>query len=224
MDTLGKWMAHHIAELINDAETATAADRSSKVTVAIEAILMFWDHRATVDRIDPLRDLKPLLRVIKTLDPEENRWGIYFRRDGYGAVAEVYSAFRELVIFELLRQSKHDIDLAKASGFVSNEERAIIESLNLWIADYQKKDIEGKAKRGKAPAKGKLDTKALVLEKVENARRTLDALVDEINDKPRASLTTISHRLLRKLVGQETVTAPEIEVVDGNGEDDNSTP
>ena len=189
----------------------TEPDRASKVVVAIEAILTFWDHRGTVDRIDPLRDMKPLLRVIKTLDPEENRWGIYFRRDGYGALAEVYGTLRELVIFETIRQSKHDIDVAKASAFVSDEERAIIDALNLWLADYQKEALHGVVpKRGKAAGIGKFDLRAHVLKKIENARAALDALADEINGKPRPEIGTISDILFRKLVGDDAAIETSI--------------
>jgi len=208
-------MVHHIAELIKDAEGAPEPDRSSKVVAAIQAILAFWDHRATVDRIDPLRDLKPLLRVIKTLDPEDNRWGIYFRRDGYGAIADVYGAFRRLVIFELIRQSERTIDLAKTSDFVGDEERSIIEALNLWIADYQKAAAQDEdSDREQGAANETYDAKAHALHSIDNARRALDALADEIQGKPRASFDAINATLLRKLFGNKDpkILDPEVEI------------
>lgn len=210
-------MVHHIAELIKDAEGTTGPDRPSKVVAAIQAILAFWDHRATVDRIDPLRDLKPLLRVIKTLDPEDNRWGIYFRRDGYGAIAEVYDAFRKLVILELVRQSERTIDLAKTSDFVGDEERSIIEALNLWIADYQKEASQDEdSDRAQGAADETFDAKAHALQAIDNARRALDALADEIQGKPRPSLETLNTDLLRRLLGKQaaTIEMPEIEIID----------
>jgi hypothetical protein len=216
VDTLGKWMVHHIAELIEDAEGTTGPDRPSKVVAAIQAILAFWDHRATVDRIDPLRDLKPLLRVIKTLDPEDNRWGIYFRRDGYGAIAEVYDAFRKLVIFELVRQSERTIDLAKTSDFVGDEERSIIEALNLWIAGYQKEALQDEdSDRAQGAADEMFDAKAHALQAIDNARHALDALADEILGKPRARLDAVNTTLLRKIFGNKTpeILNPEIEIV-----------
>lgn len=208
-------MVHHIAELIKDAEGAPEPDRSSKVVAAIQAILAFWDHRATVDRIDPLRDLKPLLRVIKTLDPEDNRWGIYFRRDGYGAIAEVYDAFRELVIFELVRQSERTIDLAKTSDFVGDEERSIIEALNLWIADYQKEASQEDSDGEQSATDEAFDAKAHAIQAIDNARHALDALEDEILGKPRARLDAINTTLLRKLFGNKDpeILDPEIEIV-----------
>ncbi len=208
-------MVHHIAELIKDAEGAPEPDRSSNVVAAIQAILAFWDHRATVDRIDPLRDLKPLLRVIKTLDPEDNRWGIYFRRDDHGAIAEVYDAFRRLVILELVRQSERTIDLAKTSDFVGDEERSIIEALNLWISDYQKEASQEDSDGEQGAAHETFDAKAHALQAIDNARRALDALADEILGKPRPGLDAIDTTLLRKLFGNKDpeILDPEIDIV-----------
>ncbi|WP_065376948.1 hypothetical protein [Ensifer adhaerens] len=173
-------MIHHLAELIEEAERATGTDRPSKVAAAIETILIFWDHRSTVDRIDPLRDLKPILRVIKTLDPDENRWAWRYPGDGHRPIADVYSALRELVIVELVRQTEDEINIVEASRFCGDTEVAIVDGLNLWLADYQKQmmvDNDGKQKKSAR----KIDPKSLLLEKIESARHALDALADEIN-------------------------------------------
>src|SRR5438094_3949598 len=45
-DTLGRWMAHHIAELIDKAKHASSlAERAKTCKIATETILKIWEHR-----------------------------------------------------------------------------------------------------------------------------------------------------------------------------------
>jgi hypothetical protein len=47
VDTLGRWMAHHLAELIDKTENAaTAKDRQKASKAATETILKIWERRA----------------------------------------------------------------------------------------------------------------------------------------------------------------------------------
>lgn len=76
VDTLGKWMSHHIAELIADAEReADPEDKRKKESQAAEAISKLWQHRSHYEnRINPLHNLKLILQVLHTLDPNRNVW------------------------------------------------------------------------------------------------------------------------------------------------------
>ena len=42
VDTLSRWMAHYIAEKIEDAETATDESRDRKMSECSDAILKLW--------------------------------------------------------------------------------------------------------------------------------------------------------------------------------------
>lgn len=49
VDTLGRWMAHHLAELIDEAESgSTPAERLRARKSATETILKIWEHRASL--------------------------------------------------------------------------------------------------------------------------------------------------------------------------------
>jgi len=73
VDTLGRWMAHYIAELIQDAEKASAEVRPAKMRACCDAILNLWKHRHTLrDGKRPFEELEPLLRTLKSLDPEDD--------------------------------------------------------------------------------------------------------------------------------------------------------
>ncbi len=73
VDTLGRWMAHYIAELMTKAENATGAEKSEAKKTCFEAILTLWKHRAVLPSGKrPFEDLEPIVRTIESLDPEND--------------------------------------------------------------------------------------------------------------------------------------------------------
>ncbi|MCA0445341.1 MAG: hypothetical protein LCH54_03835 [Bacteroidetes bacterium] len=44
-DTLGRWMAHYVAELLKDAERAEGEERFTKSEICATMIMRLWDHR-----------------------------------------------------------------------------------------------------------------------------------------------------------------------------------
>lgn len=72
VDTLGRWMAHYIADLIQDAEKANAEERPAKMRACSDAILNLWKHRHTLPNGKrPFEEIEPLLRALESLDPED---------------------------------------------------------------------------------------------------------------------------------------------------------
>lgn len=73
VDTLGRWMAHYIAELIQNTEMASAEERPAKMRACCDAILNLWKHRHTLpEGKRPFEELEPLLRTLESLDPEDD--------------------------------------------------------------------------------------------------------------------------------------------------------
>ena len=70
-DTLGRWMAHYIAELIQDAEKASDEERPAKMRACSDAILSLWKHRHELPNGKrPFEELEPILRALESLDPD----------------------------------------------------------------------------------------------------------------------------------------------------------
>lgn len=76
-DMLASWMAHHIADLIARAESASPDDRAAAEEACANTILKLWSHRnALPAHLRPLGDLQPVLRTLAFLDlnPEDVRY------------------------------------------------------------------------------------------------------------------------------------------------------
>lgn len=90
VDTLGRWMAHYIAELIQNAEKARANERPTKMRACCGAILNLWNHRHTLPNGKrPFEDLEPLLRALESLDPESTAPRYYRSVRGVVGDAEI---------------------------------------------------------------------------------------------------------------------------------------
>jgi hypothetical protein len=71
VDTLGRWMAHYVAELIHSAETTKEEDKDEKRAQCANAILELWAHHSTMPRGHrPFQDFEAILRTLESLDPK----------------------------------------------------------------------------------------------------------------------------------------------------------
>ena len=77
-DTLGSWMAHHIAEMIQNTESFTGQKKTEAENRCREAVLSLWEHISHFPRGSrPLADIEPLITTIEALDPD-NSANYYF--------------------------------------------------------------------------------------------------------------------------------------------------
>lgn len=71
VDTLGRWMAHYVAELILEADVATGDDRLAAQVQLRDSILALWAHRFEMPSgTRPFGEFEPILRALASLDPE----------------------------------------------------------------------------------------------------------------------------------------------------------
>jgi hypothetical protein len=73
-DTLSQWMAHYVADLMQGAISGSGAERAQRVADCSKAILELWAHRSQFpDGKRPFEDFEPVLRVMRSLDPSDQR-------------------------------------------------------------------------------------------------------------------------------------------------------
>ncbi|WP_313005307.1 AVAST type 3 anti-phage proein Avs3b [Pseudomonas sp.] len=71
VDTLGRWMAHHIAELIAEAESTNGEGRTAKMANVREAVLALWAHRHVLPfGRSPFAGMEPIFNALESLDPD----------------------------------------------------------------------------------------------------------------------------------------------------------
>lgn len=74
-DTLGRWMGHYIASLMNEAEAATGERALELRSQCSTEILKLWKHRAGLPGDNrPMLSFEPILRALEKLDPERPAW------------------------------------------------------------------------------------------------------------------------------------------------------
>lgn len=73
VDTLARWMAHYLAELITKSETATGEEKHSAQKKCFDAILALWSHRSEMPNGKrPFEELEPVARAIESLTPDDD--------------------------------------------------------------------------------------------------------------------------------------------------------
>jgi len=73
VDTLGRWMAHYVADLIATTKSTTGEEKGFTDKKCIEAILDLWKHRAQLPNGKrPHENLEPVVRAIESLDPDDD--------------------------------------------------------------------------------------------------------------------------------------------------------
>lgn len=71
--TLSRWMAHFVANLINEVETAPAGRKQELEQRCFDAVLKLWERRdAFPEQVRPFKNFAPIFRVLEKLDPERD--------------------------------------------------------------------------------------------------------------------------------------------------------
>lgn len=73
VNTLSRWMAHYLAELISATETASADKKQELEQRCADTIMKLWANRDTFpDGIRPFKNFEPIFRVLEKLDPDRD--------------------------------------------------------------------------------------------------------------------------------------------------------
>lgn len=71
VDTLGRWMAHYIAEQMLIAEKALGDEKTKAQQRCFDTILTVWNHRSTLPRGHrPFENFEPIFQTLHKLNPD----------------------------------------------------------------------------------------------------------------------------------------------------------
>ncbi len=188
VNTLGRWMAHYLAELINEAENgSTVAKRTRARKEAAVTILKIWNHRMSLPgRAYPLSPYMDLLRKIDRLHLNNNPFR-YIGQDtankkGVFAV-ELFDGLSRLIISLLLmdtdfREESEEINPVAIAAMDETEQR-LLTALQNWADLFESsEDSLGPKRTSKNITKIDLGKAALRL--IDSISTNLEELRSEL--------------------------------------------
>ena len=191
VDTLGRWMSHHLAELINEARNGkTAAKRTEASRQATETILKIWEHRRSLPgKSYPLAPLNEVLTVLHRLRPEANPFGVYRQygnteRDHFAAI--LFNGLTRLIIALLLMRVPADANLDSldnaAAEALTNEEQQVLRAILGWYEFFTPKIADSKArqKKKKVDSGDSIDLNKIALDIIDELATALTGLRNEL--------------------------------------------
>lgn len=128
-NTLGRWLAHHLAELIGAAETdIAAADR------AVDTILRIWAQREDLPgRAYPPNRLSEAIQVLGRLSPDANPWRAPRPTTDAEILGDVVDGLNRLVLIGVVLQLDPEDRRAHTEeelSLLGSEERELVETIS----------------------------------------------------------------------------------------------
>ena len=129
---LERWLAHHLAEVIAEAEQAVGSTRAASEAQAVDLVLKLWAHRrALPEPVDPLGGYRKAVAWLGRLAPEADPWAHYRRPDTRdGLLHEMFQLLSRIVLAGLvLTQVSRARPIAEEESKGLEEEEAYLQSV-----------------------------------------------------------------------------------------------
>jgi hypothetical protein len=140
VDTLGRWLAHHLAELMLSAENTKGGEREVAQNKAVELILKIWSRRHDMPgRANPLKQLENVIVILRLLSSDAWPYGRASTPSAERLLKKAFDGLRHIVMHGAVIASGaagKPVEMAEADGFVDEDEAYVIETANVWIDFY----------------------------------------------------------------------------------------
>jgi len=148
VNTLGRWMAHYVAELILQAETCKEeSDKKAKQKECADVILEIWKNREYLPEIStPLTGLKPIVDLLNVFIKQEHPlpylrgfWGMPSDGSWIELVNTVITSSKNIFMLCLLSQvnseflSKKQEWLKEHKSMLTKDEKEMLERLKSFV-------------------------------------------------------------------------------------------
>ncbi|MFC1983842.1 hypothetical protein ACFLVO_02360 [Chloroflexota bacterium] len=186
VDTLGRWMANYLAELIDEAENgSTVAKRTRARKEAATTILKIWDHRSSLPgKAYPLSPYIDVLRIIDRLKPDSNPFqylGHHADNKREQLAAELFDGLSRLIISLLLMKTDFGEKSVEknltAIEALSETEQRVLTALQQW-GDL----FESTADSSRRERKSRKDRDHTKVNLGEAAIRLIDSITTNLNE------------------------------------------
>ena len=124
---LEHWLAHHLAEIMNEADEAVGSAKADAEARAVDLVLKLWTHRRALPAsIDPLDGYEKAIKVLGLLMPDANPWRQFRRSDTYeDLLYDMFGILSRIVVSGLLLTQVSHVHPITTEGFKGLEEDEI---------------------------------------------------------------------------------------------------
>ena len=184
-DTLGRWMAHHLAELIEKAESTEGDDKTETHERINDLILKIWSHRRNLPRgAYPLNKLEEVISIVWRLRPEASPYFGMSSDETEYALARIFRGLQHVVIHGIILTSELKTipeNLEDFDPFLEDNERKLITNVQRWI-EFHEAERE----------------KLVRVEFIDSAKSTLATPTSDEDTSEELDLRSASKRLMCK--------------------------
>ena len=208
-NTLGRWMAHHLAEIMRSAEVADQASKERLEERAVNLILELWAHRQHLPgNVYPLAQLADVIAVFRRLRSDALPFRGRRTNEFEELLWRVFNALQVIVIHGTLVSAKagnipDDRDLQ--TSFFSEEENDTYSVLKDWIEFNEPNNLRYE-----------------ILSRPEGEEFNIDSMSSIIKELNELEPATRARRIVaREIEGlMETLMILQSKVSDGSSEAD----
>ena len=137
---LDRWLAHHLAEVIAEADRAAGPAKAASESRAVELILKLWAHRRILpEAADPLGGYRKAVEVLGRLMPDANPWARFRRPEtSEDLLRETFEVLSRIVIAGvLLTQAPRARSVTAAETKGLEAEEVYLQSvLDQWMSFF----------------------------------------------------------------------------------------
>ncbi|MGB7421821.1 MAG: hypothetical protein WA917_08100 [Comamonas sp.] len=191
VDTLGRWMAHHLAELLVAAKNADDAERRVAEDRVANLILRIWTHRnAEPIGITPLAPYAKAAQVLAAMHPKERFFAPLSPREAPTSIA------RSLEIFDLASR----LTVLSLADILPNPPPGVREIVERFLSGEEKNFL--------AAARATYDLLASDLSNQSGKRKRSSKTASEEIVRSRLELLQRLQNAVGELVESSTANAP----------------
>lgn len=133
---LERWLAHHLAEVMAEADQAVGAAKAVAEARAVDLILKLWTHRRSLpEPVDPLGGYRNAIAILDRLVPEADPWRRSHRSDTYGDLLhEMFELLTRIVLSGILltQASRTRAVTTVESEALEEDERLLQSKFERW--------------------------------------------------------------------------------------------
>ena len=133
---LERWLAHHLAEVMAEADRAVGPAKTASEAQAVHLVLKLWAHRrALPEPVDPLGGYRKAVEVLGRLAPEADPWAHFRQPDSRDALLrEMFQLLSKIVLAGLFltQVSRTRPVTAEESTMLEEEEKYLVSVFEQW--------------------------------------------------------------------------------------------